>query len=232
MKSSMDKKGEIISDKEANCADLTRTTPEGVAASKQEESADGFLGPPDHGEIEPLMAERPTKINEVEDGTKAQGKCWNCKYNWRTFLPVNCCCKSPDLTSFENSGFLEIATASWSSDVIKHGFKRTLQSSDLERLPSITTAAVSYKRFTRFYNEEKALKGEENVSLGKVFWKMVRTKYISCIICLLVNISLEFTSAALVLRSLLEFVERPGGSIWDGLQWVSFVIFRTMYHLF
>lgn len=100
MKSSMDKKGEIISDKGANCADLTRTTSEGVAASKQEESADGFLGPPDDGEIEPLMAERPTKINEVEGGTKAQETCWNCKYNWRTFLPVNCCCKRYGMLKF------------------------------------------------------------------------------------------------------------------------------------
>ena len=84
---------------------------------------------------------------------------------------------------------------SWSSDVIKKGFKRTLQSSDLERLPSSTTAAVSYKRFMRIYNEEKAAKGENDVSVGKVFWKMVRTKYIVCIICLLITLSLEFTSA-------------------------------------
>ena len=107
---------------------------------------------------------------------------------------------SPELTSLENSGFLEIATASWSSDVIRKGFKRTLQSNDLERLPSSTTAAVSYKRFMRIYNEEKAAKGEGNVSLGKVYWRMVRTKYISCIICLLVNLSLEFTSAVSIHR--------------------------------
>ena len=88
MKSFIERAGEMTADQEANCADRTDNT-----SSNKESAGEGCLGP--DGEIEPLMPEGAAKINkeEREHVTKAQETCWNCKYNWRTVLPVNCCCK-------------------------------------------------------------------------------------------------------------------------------------------
>ena len=96
MKSLMDKAGEVTSDLEANGDNWTGTT----SSDQQQSSA---LGP--DGEIEPLMTEGPAKMANVnegdrEDDTKAQEACWKCKYNWRAFLPVNCCCKRYGMPNF------------------------------------------------------------------------------------------------------------------------------------
>ena len=96
MKSFKERAGEMTSDQEANGADRNENT------SSNKESAGGCLGP--DGDIaEPLMPEGAAKINEDErehDGTKAQETCWNCKYNWRAFLPLNCCCKRYGMLKF------------------------------------------------------------------------------------------------------------------------------------
>ena len=88
MESSINKEGEITSELEENFGDVTRTIPDRVASSKPEAGLSD-------DEIEPLMVEEARKMdgNKEEDDMKRKRTCWSCKYNWRTFLPVACCCK-------------------------------------------------------------------------------------------------------------------------------------------
>ena len=44
-------------------------------------------------ELEPLVGENMEGGAEKEDSLSKSTSCWNCKYNWRYFLPVTCCCK-------------------------------------------------------------------------------------------------------------------------------------------
>ena len=88
MESSINKEVEITSELEQNFGDVTRTVPYRVASSKREAGLS-------NDEIEPLMVEEPKKMdgNKEEDDKETKRTCWSCKYNWRTFLPVACCCK-------------------------------------------------------------------------------------------------------------------------------------------
>ncbi|XP_065058100.1 ATP-binding cassette sub-family C member 5-like [Rhopilema esculentum] len=164
--------------------------------------------------MEKEMAGDKKELNEEYEGT-----CF-CKYNLRHCLPVACCCRNPELTSYENAGFLELATSSWANSIITKGFKTTLQLTDLGELSKKQTAKHSLSKFMRYYAHEKSKNNAEDVSLGKVFWRTTRTKFLLGIIFLIAYLSLEFLKAAVVLRKVLEFVEKPTGSVTDGLIWV------------
>ena len=110
---------------------------------------------------------------------------------------------SPDLASFENSGFLEIVTASWVTSIIVKGFRTTIKPEDLGQLSKSMSAQVSKKRLMRFLAEEKAKNGEKDFSLGKVFWRTVRTNLVLSIFCLFLYLCLEFFSAVSQLAYLL-----------------------------
>lgn len=102
---------------------------------------------------------------------------------------------SPDKTNLENAGFLELMSITWASDVIISGFKKALKPSDLGRLSDSETAVHNYNRFLRFYEEEKGRSKDGNVSFGKVFIRLVRTKYIFASVVLLVALALQVFSA-------------------------------------
>ena len=102
---------------------------------------------------------------------------------------------SPELTSYENAGFLELATTTWANSIITKGFKTTLQISDLGELSEKQTAKHSLSRFMRYYAQEKSNKDVEDVSLGKVFWRTTRTKFLLGLIFLIAYLSLEFLKA-------------------------------------
>ena len=73
--------------------------------------------------------------------------------------------------------------------------KTTLQISDLGELSEKQTAKHSLSRFMRYYAQEKSNKDVEDVSLGKVFWRTTRTKFLLGLIFLIAYLSLEFLKA-------------------------------------
>ena len=95
----------------------------------------------------------------------------------------------------DNSGFLEIASVSWATSIFIKGFKKTLKNEDLGELSRSMTAEVSKNQCIRFYNEEKANTNGNDISLGRVFWRIVRTKILLSIVLLFLYLSVEFIKA-------------------------------------
>ncbi len=102
---------------------------------------------------------------------------------------------SPALTNVENSGFLELFSISWASDLIVSGFKKTLTLADLNRLARSETSSFNYEKFLRHYNEEKERSKGGDVSIGRVILRLIRTKYLFAIFYLLITLILQLFTA-------------------------------------
>jgi len=167
-------------------------------------------------ELEPLVG---LEAEGVTEGRSQIFSCWKCKYNWRFFLPIACCCRGSEIQNEDNSGFLEVATLSWVTGIFVKGFKKTLTSEDLGELSRSMTAEVSKNQLIRYYAEVSTKKNGSDFSPSWAFWRIVRTKILWSVFLLLLYVSVEFTKAAVVLKGLLSYIEKPYGSIWDGLEW-------------
>ena len=100
-----------------------------------------------------------------------------------------------ETTSPDNSGFLEIASVSWATSIFIKGFKKTLKNEDLGELSRSMTAEVSKNQCIRFYNEEIANNNGNDISLARVFWRIVRTKILLSIVLLFLYLTVEFMKA-------------------------------------
>ena len=98
---------------------------------------------------------------------------------------------SPSFSELENSGWVELLLHSWATEVIIKGFKKTLELADLMDFVKSEAAKANFERFQKFYKEEQRKSGKEDVSVGKVLFKALTTRYI--IACLVLLISLTFT---------------------------------------
>ena len=48
---------------------------------------------PHERELEPLVHQETEGAYIDMDKRNQSSSCWKCKYNWRFFLPVTCCCR-------------------------------------------------------------------------------------------------------------------------------------------
>lgn len=59
-----------------------------------DDKAGGRNGSSSHiRELEPLVHQGTEGANIDMDEKNQISSCWKCKYNWRFFLPVTCCCR-------------------------------------------------------------------------------------------------------------------------------------------
>ena len=78
----------------------------------------------------------------------------------------------------DDCGFVPLMLLSWASPIMKKGFKKPLEFSDLGKLPRSDSASVNYRRLQKFWTEEVKLKGMEEASIGKTLFRTVRTRVI------------------------------------------------------
>ncbi len=79
----------------------------------------------------------------------------------------------------DDCGFIPLMLLSWASPIIKKGFKKPLELSDLGKLPRSDSAALNYRRLQKFWTEEVNLKGLENASIGKALFRTARTRVVA-----------------------------------------------------
>eukprot|EP00794_Sanderia_malayensis_P007271 gene7271-8082_t len=173
-------------------------------------------------EKNPLMEAQAMEDVEIEHTDRSS--CWKSKYNWRRLLPFACCCKSSKLTKLENAGFFEFFLITWASDIITAGFKKALKLPDLGRLSKNEQSCVNYNKFVRCCNEERDRQKTDNVPVGKILFRIVRTNYILAVIYLLISLLLQLFTAGFLLKKLLSFIEEPSGNVWIGMIWVFLLL--------
>ena len=92
----------------------------------------------------------------------------------------------------DDCGFIPLMLLSWATPIIKKGFKKPLELSDLGKLPRSDTAAFNYKRLQKFWTEEVNEKGLENASIGKALFRAARTRAITGAILFLLALLTSF----------------------------------------
>ena len=92
----------------------------------------------------------------------------------------------------DDCGFIPLMLLSWASPIMKKGFKKPLELSDLGKLPRGDSAAVNYRRLERFWTEEVNSKGIENASIGKTLFRTVRTRVILSSLMFLLSLFASF----------------------------------------
>ena len=81
---------------------------------------------------------------------------------------------------------------SWVTPVIKKGYKKPLELSDLGKLAKSDSAALNYERLHKFWSQEVKEKGLENASIGKVILRSARTRVIAGAMMFLISLLFSF----------------------------------------
>ena len=92
----------------------------------------------------------------------------------------------------DDCGFIPLMLFSWATPIIKKGFKKPLELSDLGKLPRSDRAAFNYKRLQKFWTEEVNEKGLENASIGKTLFRAARTRAIAGAVLFLLALLISF----------------------------------------
>lgn len=71
---------------------------------------------------------------------------------------------------------------SWASETVIKGFKKPLQTEDLDKLSPYETMEYNGQRIKRLWTEELKTVGMKNASLGKVVWRAVRTRIVGSVV--------------------------------------------------
>ena len=119
----------------------------------------------------------------------------------------------------DDCGFIPLMLLSWVSPMMKKGFEKPLELSDLGKLSRKDSAAVNYRRLHKFWTEEVKLKGMEEASIGRTLFRTARTRVI-------------FGSLLFLCALLASFVGPVGKRMTHQInQFVSFLfIFQTFAH--
>ena len=92
-----------------------------------------------------------------------------------------CCIRTfryPSKHPIDDCGFISLMLLSWASPIMEKGFKKPLEMSDLGKISKCDSAAVNYKRINQFWMEEIEVKGIQDASMAKAFFRTVRTRFI------------------------------------------------------
>ena len=81
---------------------------------------------------------------------------------------------------------------SWVTPIIKKGFKKPLELSDLGKLPRSETAAFNYQRIQKLWTEEVNKEGLENASIGKTLLRALRARVIAGAMLFLLALLISF----------------------------------------
>ena len=92
----------------------------------------------------------------------------------------------------DDCGFFPLMLLSWVTPIMKKGFKKPLELSDLGKLSEKDSAAVNYRRLHKFWTEEVKLKGIEKASIGRTLFRTARTRVIVGSLLLLCTLLASF----------------------------------------
>ncbi|XP_028400740.1 multidrug resistance-associated protein 5-like [Dendronephthya gigantea] len=140
------------------------------------------------------------------------------KYNWKRFLPWAPKTKGyPAKHPVDDCGFIPLMLFSWATPIMKKGFKKPLEISDLGKLPRSDSAAHNYKRLRKFWTEEINNKGLKNASIGKTIFRTGRTRFFAGAILFLLSLLASFIGPAFMINRILKFVESKTDPIEKGV---------------
>ncbi|XP_078592465.1 ATP-binding cassette sub-family C member 5-like isoform X2 [Branchiostoma floridae x Branchiostoma japonicum] len=128
----------------------------------------------------------------------------------------------------DDSGLFANIYVRWMDPLVWKATKGKIKPSDLfEPSPNDGTEAPS-KRLRDLWEEEVKKKGIANASYYRVALRSIRTRWIASTMVLLLSLMCSFTSAAVIVRQLLEYTESPDPDYRIGIALVLGMLFTEL----
>ncbi|CAH1263046.1 ABCC5 [Branchiostoma lanceolatum] len=128
----------------------------------------------------------------------------------------------------DDSGLFANIYVRWMDSLVWKATKGKIKPSDLFEPSPNDSAEAPSKRLRDLWEEEVKKKGIANASYYKVALRSIRTRWIASTLILLLSLMCSFTSAAVIVRQLLEYTETPNPDFRIGIALVLGMLFTEL----
>ncbi|XP_038050343.1 multidrug resistance-associated protein 5-like isoform X2 [Patiria miniata] len=157
-------------------------------------------------------------MSETENRTSGHGRTdgrAKTRDTLKVLLPVRPCSSHKTRSPMDTTGLLGTLMYSFLTGIFWKAHRQGGITQDaLRRLMSDRdAAAVNCERFERLWQDEMDGRGENDVSLKRVIFRFIRTRFLIASAILVVGLSSGFLLTAYVLYTAILYLEEPGNSI-------------------
>ncbi|XP_035669085.1 multidrug resistance-associated protein 5-like isoform X2 [Branchiostoma floridae] len=128
----------------------------------------------------------------------------------------------------DDSGLFANIYVRWMDPLVRKATKGKIKPSDLFEPSPNDSAEAPSKRLRDLWEEEVKKKGIANASYYRVALRSIRTRWIASTLVLLLSLMCSFTSAAVIVRQLLEYTETPNPDFRIGIALVLGMLFTEL----
>lgn len=143
------------------------------------------------------------------------------RYNhaMRNLIPMRSKIIDKEAMPADNAGLFSYTFVTWMTRYLWKAYKQGISLSDLPLISPYDSCIYNVQRLENLWQEELHRNGPDNASFCMAAWKFVRTRvYVSCVF-MTFSVIFGFISPAILMRKVLEYIQSPEGTIWDGIKW-------------
>uniref|UniRef100_UPI00358FE290 ATP-binding cassette sub-family C member 12 isoform X2 n=1 Tax=Myxine glutinosa TaxID=7769 RepID=UPI00358FE290 len=135
----------------------------------------------------------------------------------KMLLPFRIKSKHSEAHPIDQAGLISSALFSWETPIMLKGYKRKLDVNNVPPLSNYDATALNNSRLERLWQEELKKKGEEKASLFHVVLRFQKTRLLISGIPMALYVIMSFTSATVILQSILQYTERESKKVSLGV---------------
>ncbi|KAL2734392.1 ATP-binding cassette sub-family C member 5-like isoform X1 [Vespula squamosa] len=143
------------------------------------------------------------------------------RYNhaMQNLIPMRSKTTNKEAMPGDTAGLFSYMFVTWMTRYLWKAYKKGILLSDLPLISPYDSCIYNSQRLENLWQEELHKNGPNNASFSIVVWKFVRTRvFVSCVL-LSCSVIFGFISPAILMRNILEYIQSPEGTIWDGIKW-------------
>ncbi|XP_043490273.1 multidrug resistance-associated protein 5-like isoform X2 [Polistes fuscatus] len=143
------------------------------------------------------------------------------RYNhaMRNLIPMRSKIIDKEAMPADNAGLFSYTFVTWMTRYLWKAYKKGISLSDLPLISPYDSCIYNVQRLENLWQEELHRNGPDNASFCMAAWKFVRTRvYVSCVF-MTFSVIFGFISPAILMKKVLEYIQSPEGTIWDGIKW-------------
>ncbi|XP_047348437.1 ATP-binding cassette sub-family C member 5-like isoform X6 [Vespa velutina] len=143
------------------------------------------------------------------------------RYNhaMQNFIPMRPKTTDKEAMPADSAGLFSYMFVTWMTRYLWKAYKKGILLSDLPLISPYDSSIYNLQRLENLWQEELHRNGPNNASFCMAVWKFVRTRVFVSSIFLSCSVIFGFISPAILMRNILEYVQSPEGTIWDGIKW-------------
>uniref|UniRef100_A0A8C4QSL0 ABC transmembrane type-1 domain-containing protein n=1 Tax=Eptatretus burgeri TaxID=7764 RepID=A0A8C4QSL0_EPTBU len=144
----------------------------------------------------------------------------------KMLLPFRIKSKHSAAHPIDQAGLISSALFSWETPIMLKGYQRKLHMNNVPPLSNYDATALNNSRLERMWQEELKKKGEKRASLFHVAIRYQKTRLLISGIPMALYVLMSFTSATVILQSILQYTERQSKKVSLGVG-LCFALFSS-----